>query len=316
MGRIGFKDGVFFNGSAAVIAGAGGIRAVTATDAIGLGLGWAGLALGLGLFVWGVTVDGKDWWRKLPWFRARPLHLQLYISVTQPAHGMKHKMVLVVWDPTRAMLEYRGDAPFVGWPPDSPKEPDIALNLFNAGPDDARHIEVSWSLPDADLEALVQQSQFFGERLDSFNGGRLRLQHDGGGSTSPILTELTAYPTIPLLKSGDTIPITAPTGVTLAWTIAVLATLKINAPDNFAELLAKGMLEFMENLERVPDLRIDVSYFVGTEKRTQRFVMVGWYRPGGSGGAMSREPNKDGAYDLIPGGLTGLIESVQVIRDE
>lgn len=71
MGRFGFKDGVFFNASAVLIAGAGGVRAVTAADSIGLAFGWAGIVLGLGLFAWGVTIDGEHWWKKL--LRCTPL---------------------------------------------------------------------------------------------------------------------------------------------------------------------------------------------------------------------------------------------------
>lgn len=64
MARFGFHDGVVFNGSATILAGAGAVRAVTATDTFGLVLGWACVVLGVGLFVWGFKIDGKRWWER------------------------------------------------------------------------------------------------------------------------------------------------------------------------------------------------------------------------------------------------------------
>lgn len=279
---------------------------------------WVILLAFVAVFALGVAVSsGIE--RLYGRFRARPPTgpQPLYLSVTPPPpNGLKRKFVLVVWDPTTAMLEYRGDGPFVGWPPTPPHEHEITMNLFNAGPDDVRHIEVSWSLPGSDLDALVKESDLFGDCLVSFGDGRLRLQRNQGGSSSPILEKLDAFPMLPLLRSGETLQITAPTGVTLAWTVAVLATLKIKCPPDAGALIAGGMLEFIENLERVPDLRVDLNYFVGGEKHHQGFVMVGWGRPAGSGSCMSRTPNAEGTYNQIPDGVTGMIEGVQVIRNE
>lgn len=60
--RIGLANGVWYNGASAVIAGAGTVTGATATGNT-LYLGYAGIALGILLFAWGVTVNGRKWWQ-------------------------------------------------------------------------------------------------------------------------------------------------------------------------------------------------------------------------------------------------------------
>ena len=45
------------------------MTAASATQTALQVLGYAGMALGVGLFVWGITVDGEHWWKRLPRLR-------------------------------------------------------------------------------------------------------------------------------------------------------------------------------------------------------------------------------------------------------
>lgn len=67
--RIRLHPGVWSIGSSIVLAGGGALTAANTTQTALQFLGYAALALGVGLLVWGITVDGEHWWKRLPRLR-------------------------------------------------------------------------------------------------------------------------------------------------------------------------------------------------------------------------------------------------------
>jgi hypothetical protein len=62
--RFGLRSGVWSNAGGPFIGGCGGMTAANATQAAAYYAGLAGVVFGLGLFAWGITVDGEQWWRR------------------------------------------------------------------------------------------------------------------------------------------------------------------------------------------------------------------------------------------------------------
>lgn len=64
MAKIGLQSGVFVSVRDALIAGGGALLSAT-SDQLGLQLlGLAAIIFGLGHIIWGITADGRPWWRR------------------------------------------------------------------------------------------------------------------------------------------------------------------------------------------------------------------------------------------------------------
>jgi hypothetical protein len=64
MAKIRLAPGVWTNSAATVLGGAGAVTGATAEQTWLQIIGWAGMVLGLGALLWGVTVDGEHWWKR------------------------------------------------------------------------------------------------------------------------------------------------------------------------------------------------------------------------------------------------------------
>ncbi|MET4895777.1 hypothetical protein RN629_01225 [Sphingomonadaceae bacterium jetA1] len=60
--RIGLANGVWYNGFSAVFAGIGAAMGATATG-LPFYAGCASIGLGVFLFVWGITINDRQWWK-------------------------------------------------------------------------------------------------------------------------------------------------------------------------------------------------------------------------------------------------------------
>jgi hypothetical protein len=84
--RIGFQDGVWTNVGSFVLTGAGAVTGATAEQPLLQYIGWAGMVFGLLLLLWGLKIDGRQWWRRRepspPGSNWQALHLALrYIAL-------------------------------------------------------------------------------------------------------------------------------------------------------------------------------------------------------------------------------------------
>ncbi|MGB7411571.1 MAG: hypothetical protein WA910_10525 [Sphingopyxis granuli] len=67
MRAFSLHPGVWFNAASAIITGGGAVTGVTATGLIEL-FGWASVALGIGLFLWGIRINERHIWQQW-WIR-------------------------------------------------------------------------------------------------------------------------------------------------------------------------------------------------------------------------------------------------------
>jgi len=76
--RISLHPGVWTTGFGLASTGTGGVT-MTSAWSIPWMFGWASIIVGIGVFVWGIKLDGQHWWRRLLLRRqqAHPSHQQL-----------------------------------------------------------------------------------------------------------------------------------------------------------------------------------------------------------------------------------------------
>ena len=112
--RFSLHPGVWTNGLSLSLAGAGGVTVATATQPTLLYLGWAGIAAGVSLFVWGIRVDERPWWQL--W--RKPILYVSHVRERLPDEGPAYPFFLY------SILEaYPSDAIYYGWSEHSGKIP-------------------------------------------------------------------------------------------------------------------------------------------------------------------------------------------------
>jgi hypothetical protein len=62
--RIGLHSGAWTNFGSFTLAGAGAVTGATAEQAALQYLGWLGMAFGIAILIWGITIDGEQWWKR------------------------------------------------------------------------------------------------------------------------------------------------------------------------------------------------------------------------------------------------------------
>jgi hypothetical protein len=308
MAKVTLQAGVWSGSAAFVLTGVGGIVAATPWT-WPWWLGWASFAVGVGLLFWGISFHGKPWWKAA--FRRGPPP-PIYLALPPHDNASLGTMYLMRWEPELLNVEFSADGPYDQWPPPPPKETHLRFTLFNAGPDDARQVEITWSL-DVDLMMLIHETKVFGNCLHSVEAGRLRLVRPDRAATIPIPTAIQTLP-IPIVKAGETIPIAAPDAFTNAFTVCALARAKHHHETSVLPNLLDTVnhLKYLENssipLDR-PTIRI--QYVAGDRRYRHRFSLV----CGVSGGnaPVSRKPRDDGSYASVENGVQAVIYNATVI---
>ena len=81
MARIGLHSGAWSNFGSFTLTGAGAVIGATTEQGALQILGWAGMAFGLAVLIWGVTIDGEQWWKRIPRLRfPRLWRGQMYVG--------------------------------------------------------------------------------------------------------------------------------------------------------------------------------------------------------------------------------------------
>jgi hypothetical protein len=99
MAKIRLHPGVWTNFAAISLGGGGAVTAASSAQVALQCIGWAGMASGAGLLLWGVTVDGEHWWRRWLPGGGRP-------STEMPP------VTLLTAEPNRLILWNRGQTSF------------------------------------------------------------------------------------------------------------------------------------------------------------------------------------------------------------
>jgi hypothetical protein len=309
--RIRLHPGVWTNAASLTLAGGGAVTAATATQAAVTAIGYVGILLGVALFVWGIRINGRPWWRYRPW---RPKLSQLYLYA-QPGDPEGEKSYLAVWSPKNyfapVFSDYESRAS--SWPPADPVEKDITLHLFNAGPDDVRHVQVTWDMGEIDIPALVADAGLFDGCIEAISNDRLELVADSGFAARPLA--ISRPTTIPLLRAGETISVRSPRPFTNAFAVRSLCQAKSQNDAAVLPPAGAGFREVVKHVNgqfvKIETINIDVQYAAsdGSTGR-QHFELIAWLCYAGT---VSPVPNAEGAYEPELGGITAWIDHVRII---
>lgn len=71
MAKIRLHPGVWTNSAAISLGGGGAVTAASSSQVALQCVGWAGMVAGAGLMMWGVTINGEHWWRRIPGWLSR-----------------------------------------------------------------------------------------------------------------------------------------------------------------------------------------------------------------------------------------------------
>lgn len=310
---LGWSAGAVFSGLlAAVTLGGENVRlkiadAASAIYADGAARTAVAIVLLLWFVGWWITKPGV--WDWLKSFRRQPP--LLYLTPVPGKSPDAGKMYVIKWDPEDLHTSFNGDGPYSSWPPPPADETSLCFNLFNAGPEDARHIEISFCL-DADLQTLVAESKVFGDCLNKFEDEYLWLETPDTkrGASRPVLKQIDLLP-IPVLKAENHVQIDAPRAFCEAYSILALAKAKLHHEATFTPDAWNNM-DHLRLIQQSQQLLVGVfvraKYVAGDKRRSQVFEIKGWLSGGGV--ATATKAADDGSYRTVEGSVQALVYGV------
>lgn len=244
---------------------------------------------------------------------------QLYLF-NNPSHDdSTEKAYLIVWSPTEnfAITFSDYDSRARQWPPGPPKEKRLTFHLFNAGPEDLRHIEIEWDIGDFDIEEIVRETGLFEGFIEYMSPHKIQLLNEGVGWVErPLVT--TETQTIPLLRAGATAAIKAPDAVNYCFSVFALAKAKrmIEAPrQGPTTSMREAVLALQSETVGMEPVILSLDFVGnGSTKHSQSFGIAGDFR--GNGHTMSEKPDSGSKnhYSTVDGGITAWIDRIQILK--
>jgi hypothetical protein len=96
--RIGLHSGAWTNFGSFTLAGAGAVIGATTAQRALQSLGWVGMAFGLAILLWGITIDGQHWWRRF--WPKRPIPADL-VAESKKAYEVERARQRAITDAER-----------------------------------------------------------------------------------------------------------------------------------------------------------------------------------------------------------------------
>ncbi len=266
-----------------------------------------------------LTLWGLLWFATKPevwqWLRSfRRLAPDLYVTLRISA-GDRIALVSPFWDPNRLELGMSISSRAIV---DPPQNDGLELVVFNASPDDIRHLEMTWLVEDFRPSKELSKHNVFGDFLDRVDTDTLRFLTEKRVINAPCNTRVVG-PIVPVIASGHSVTVKAPIPFTNALAVMCLTEAKKRRVELQSSPPPQGLSEVVDWMAKETishdNARIEVSFVRGQKKIRQKFSLLmatkgmdSLYGP--------LDGAEDGPLHPIDGSAMTLVEIYQVRHDD